>query len=270
MVLEALINPLQAERKPWETFLAGFLYSTIAIVASLFLFRDHSSMVMIGLTAMVSVPLIYGAIKLEEKKDLKIQKEVLLFKEHSRALAFFIFLFMGYVLSFTLWYVLLPASTTKVLFDAQIGTITTINSPATGSMINITSTVGKIFFNNLKVLVFCLIFAFLYGFGTIFILTWNASVLAAVVGSLVKASTGSYLFAPMILLKYCLHGIPEIAAYFLAGLGGGIISIAVIRHDLGTKQFKHVLMDSIDLILISVVILLGSALIEVFISPLIF
>jgi uncharacterized membrane protein SpoIIM required for sporulation len=270
VVLEALINPIQAERKPWETFFAGFLYSTIAIIASLFLFKEYSSMVMIALTTMVSVPLIYGAIKLEEKKDLRIEKEAILFKEHGKALAFFIFLFMGYVLSFSLWYVLLPASTAKTLFDAQISTITAINSPATGNMFNISSTVGKIFLNNIKVLIFCLIFAFLYGFGSIFILTWNASVLAAVIGSLIKESAGSYLFAPIILLKYSLHGIPEIAAYFLAGLGGGIISIAVIRHDLGTKQFKHVLIDSLDLILVSVVILLGAALIEVFISPLIY
>jgi len=270
MVLEALINPLQAERKPWETFLAGFLYSTLAIIFSLMLFREHSSMVMIGLTTMVSVPLIYGAIKLEEKKDLKIKKEMLLFKEHGRVMVFFMFLFFGYVLSFTTWYVILPDSTTKLLFDAQIGTIAAVNSPATGSMINLTSSVGKIFLNNIKVLAFCLIFAFLYGFGSIFILTWNASVLATVIGSLIKESTGSYLFAPIILLKYALHGIPEIAAYFLAGLAGGIISIAVIRHDLGTKQFKHVLVDSLDLTVLSIIMLLAAALIEVFVSPLIF
>jgi uncharacterized membrane protein SpoIIM required for sporulation len=267
MVLEALINPLQAEKKPWQTFFWGFIYSTAALFVSLFLFRDYSSMVMVSLTAMVSVPLIYGAIKLEEKKDMHIKEEAVLFKEHGKVLAFFMFMFFGYVVSYSLWYVVLPSSTTMSLFDAQIKTISAINSPATGNAINVGSTIGLIFFNNVKVLVFCLLFAFFYGFGSIFILTWNASVLAAVIGSILKEASGSFMLAPVVLLKYSLHGIPEIAAYFLAGLAGGIISTAVIRHDFGTKQFRHVLTDSLDLTAFSVVLLLAAALIEVFVSP---
>ena len=67
-----------------------------------------------------------------------------------------------------------------------------------------------------------------------------------------------------------IHGIPEIAAYFVAGLAGGIISVAVIRHDFGTKRFKHILFDSLDLIVISIFILLVAAAIEVFITPRLF
>jgi len=267
MVLEALINPVQAERRPWETFFWGFIYSTAALFVSLFLFRDYSSMVMVSLTAMVSVPLIYGAIKLEEKKDMRINSEVILFKEHSKALSFFMFMFLGYVISFSLWYVVLPDAWVLSLFNAQIDTVGAINAPATGNAISIGSTIGKIFFNNFKVMIFCLIFAFFYGFGSILILTWNASVLATVIGALLKENVGSFLLAPLVLLKYALHGIPEIAAYFLAGLAGGIISVAVIRHEFGTKQFKHVVTDSVDLTVFSIVLLLAAALIEVFISP---
>jgi stage II sporulation protein M len=66
------------------------------------------------------------------------------------------------------------------------------------------------------------------------------------------------------------HGIFEISAYFVAGLAGGIISIAVIRHDFGTKRFNHILLDSVDLILVSILFLLVAALIEVFITPVLF
>jgi uncharacterized membrane protein SpoIIM required for sporulation len=66
------------------------------------------------------------------------------------------------------------------------------------------------------------------------------------------------------------HGVFEILSYFVAGLAGGIISIAVTNHDFGTKKFQHVLLDSIDLILLSVLLLLVAALVEVFVTPLLF
>jgi uncharacterized membrane protein SpoIIM required for sporulation len=267
MVLEALINPIKAERKPWETFFVGMIYSSMAVIVSLLLFREFSSIVMISLTAIVSVPLIYGAIKLEEKKDLEIDEERKLIREHGKALSFFIFLFLGFIVSFSLWYVFLPSAMTATLFQVQINMVNEINNHVTGNLISVSSAIGKIFLNNLKVMMFCLLFAFFYGFGAIFILTWNASVFATLVGSVIKGGISSYLLAPLVLLKYSLHGIPEILGYFMAGLAGGIISIAVIRHDFGSKKFKHVLIDSLDLVIGAVVILGIATLIEVFISP---
>ena len=61
-----------------------------------------------------------------------------------------------------------------------------------------------------------------------------------------------------------------IGAYFAAGLAGGIISIAVIKHDFGTQKFEHVLLDSVDLILVAVFLLVLAGLIEVFVTPLLF
>ncbi|MFC1704908.1 stage II sporulation protein M [Nanoarchaeota archaeon] len=267
MVLEALVNPIKAARKPWETFFIGMVYSSTAVIVSLILFKEFSSIVMIALTSLVSVPFVYGAIKLEEKKDLEINEERKLMREHGKVLTSFIFLFLGFVISFSLWYVFLPAGLTESLFQVQINMVNEINSPVTGSWLSISSTIGKILLNNFKVLAFCLLFAFFYGFGAIFILTWNATVFATLVGAFIKNNTGSYLLAPLIMLKYSLHGIPEIFAYFMAGLAGGIISIAVVRHDFGSKKFKRILIDSFDLIVGAVFVLLVSVLIEVFISP---
>ena len=44
---------------------------------------------------------------------------------------------------------------------------------------------SEIFINNMGVLFLCIIFSFLYGAGAIFILTWNASVIAAAIGSFI-------------------------------------------------------------------------------------
>ena len=264
MVLEALLNPVKAERKPWETFFIGVIYASFAIVVSLILFRDHASTIIIALTAMVSVPLVYGAIKLEEKKDLTIPRESVLIKEHGKALMVFVFLFVGFMLAFVVWFLLLPNNISIQIFDTQLATIEEINNGITGQAISAGEAFWSIFLHNLKVLAFCLIFAFFYGFGAIFILTWNASVLAILIASLIRNSVGSL---HLVILKYTLHGIPEMAGYFIAGLAGGIISIAIIRHDFNSPKFRQVLIDSVDLIIMSVVVLLVSALIEVFISP---
>src|SRR3989339_233106 len=270
MVLEALISPITAEQKPWETFFIGILYASIGITLGLFIFPSHAGMIAVGLTAMASIPLIYGAIRLEEKKDITISEERMLIKEHGRVVLFLACLFMGFTVAFAAWYVLLPADSAATLFSPQLATISGINSMVTGNDFATGSVLLTIILNNLKVLAFCLLFAFFYGFGAILILTWNASVFAVVIGATIRAGLHkSALVVPLALLKYSIHGIPEIVAYFCAGLAGGIISIAVIRHDWNSDKFRHILIDSVDLTVVAIVLLLIAGLLEVFVSPLV-
>ena len=274
MVLEALINPFTAEKKPWEMIIIGFIYNTIAILLSLWVFPTHASLLMVFLTSIACIPLIHQTIKMEESYDLKVKKEVLLLKEHWRVLLFLMCMFLGVIISVVFWYLFLPYLSTIIpnlipktlhqnLFSIQHQTITSINQRVTGQIIS-SNLFFNILINNLKVLVFCLLFAFIYGFGAIFILTWNASIIGVAIG---KALSSGFTTT---FLRYFIHGPFEIAAYFVMGLAGGIISIAVIRHDFGTKKFTHVLSDSVDLIIISIILLVIAALIEVFITPILF
>jgi uncharacterized membrane protein SpoIIM required for sporulation len=277
MVVESLVNPFKAERTPWEMFFVGAFYSSIAILLSLWVFRPHASLVAVFLTVTACVPIMYGTIKLEEEKDLSIDDEKILIKEHGRALSFFVFLFLGITLSFTMWYIFLPGDMTSTLFSIQTKTISDINTQITGQGINQFTLFSKIFLNNIKVLIFCLIFAFIYGFGAIFILTWNASVIGTAIGNFVRSnlsSTASFThyfeITSLGVLRYMIHGIPEILSYFIGGLAAGIISVAIIKHDFKSEKFQHVLLDSADLLLLSIVVLLVAALIETFITPALF
>jgi len=92
MVLESVINPLKAEQHPCRMMFIGFLYSSVALFISLLIFQDQASLVMVFLTVTACIPLIFNTIKLEELKDLKIQKESMLLKEHSKAIEFLMFL----------------------------------------------------------------------------------------------------------------------------------------------------------------------------------
>jgi len=94
MVLESLIGIKKAEHSPWDLFFVGLLFASIGIFLSLWIFKDHSSLVMVFLTVMACIPIIHKTLSYEEKKDTKIKKESTLLKEHSKALLFFIHLFL--------------------------------------------------------------------------------------------------------------------------------------------------------------------------------
>ena len=107
----------------------------------------------------------------------------------------------------------------------------------------------------------------IFGAGAIFILAWNASVISAAIGIFSKSDLTNL---PLGLVRYMVHGIPEIGAYFAGALAGGIISIAVIKHDINSEKFWIILQDSLNLVILSVVVLFLAALMEVFITPVFF
>jgi len=282
MVLESLINPWKAEKKPWELFFIGGIYSSVALFLSLLVFEEYASLVMIFLTALAAVPLLYRTIKYEESKHVTTGSELSLLAEHSKAISFLLFLFLGAAAAYAFWYIVLPADVTTGLYQAQSTTISTLNQKVIGKATQL-DILSRIFLNNIKVLIFCVLFSFLYGSGAIFILMWNASVIGVALGNFFRLRLaeltssfglphiGSYFFVTSLsVLRYAIHGIPEILAYIIAGLAGGVISVAIIRHDFGTKSFEKILLDASDLILISIFFLFIAALLEVYVTPIFF
>ncbi len=289
------MNPKKAEREPWEMFFIGLLYASVSLLFVDWIFlRDtvlsnYTSMLIITFTVMFSIPFMYFIIRYEEKKDLRISDERTLMKEHGKALNALIFLCMGFIVAFSFWYIVMPPDITAQNFRAQIQQYCVINMPEsfesclkqqgisitgnlikmphTGETSNSLTNFLSIFTNNLYVMIFILIFSLAFGAGAIFILAWNASVIAAAVGIFTQATLRNMHIG---LMRYLIHGIPELAAYFVVALAGGILSVAIIRHELNSKKFWCILQDSVDLIILSVAILIFAALIEVFITPSLF
>ncbi|MBN2454588.1 stage II sporulation protein M [Candidatus Woesearchaeota archaeon] len=279
MVLEMLLNPRKAERSPWELFFIGVVYSTVAIFMSLLIFNDHIGLVMVFLTTIACTYLVQGTMRLEEKKDLCDGSECSKLREHTKALSVFMFMFLGFVVSFSFWYVVLPVDMTSQIFGLQEQTISAVNANISGNAVA-GGVFAKIFLNNAKVLLFTLLFAFFYGAGAVFILSWNAAVVGVAIGAFARnalariavevgsVGVGNYFSTYSLgLFRYMTHGTFEILAYFIAALAGGIISVAVAKHEFNTPKFKHVLLDSVDLIIISLAILIFAAAMEVFVTP---
>ena len=283
MVFESIVSPESAEKRPWITFFLAFGLTSIAIFLAHYIFPQHSSLSIVFLTTLFFVPLFYRTMIYEEEKDIKENvEERHLLKEHARALWFFLYLFMGMTLAFMFWHALISTTgimgmDAEVVFEVQQSTIEHINNPVQGKVVEgglgrSLALAGSIFENNLKVMIFCILFSFIYGAGAIFILTWNASVIGLALSnyalSILAAQTASgYAFASgCSLVRYMIHGIPEIAAYFIAALAGGIMSVALVRYHFGSEKFEKVVVDASTLVLIAVGVLLIAMIIEVFVS----
>ncbi len=282
MVLESLIKPVKAEQRPWQMLFVGFLFTLISVFLSMIIFREYASLIMVFLIVLVTFPLVYNTIRLEEVKDEESTNEKALLKEHMRALSVFMFLFLGIMVAFVLLYVFLPAPVADTIFQVQLATIQNINGNISGNAFT-GSYFQTIFFNNMRVLSICILFSFLFGVGAMFILTWNASVIAAAMGNFIKtnlsllaANVGSIPFTDTFslfsvgIMKYMIHGFFEILSYFIAGLAGGIISIAIIRHQLGEEKFEKIIFDVSELLVISILMLVFAGLVEVYVTPVLF
>ena len=283
MVVEALLSPLKAEKNPWQMFFLGFLYASVGILLSLWIFRSEASLVMVFMITIAALPIFYNTIKLEESKDMIIEKDTEIIKGHNKSISLFMYMFIGITIACVVWYVLLPSQTINTLFDKQSNTIQFINNQVSGNAIQNIDRFGKIFFNNFKVLALSVLFAFIYGAGAIFILVWNATVIGAAIGNFVRANLSAYTSSFGLLdagnyfhvvsfglLKYSVHGIPEIAAYFYGGLAGGILSVALIRKHFMTQKFPIIIKDFSELVLIAVGFLVAAAFLEVYVTPVLF
>ncbi len=304
MVFEDLTGPINAKKHPFKLFFMGIFFAAVSAAFSLWIFKQEASLVMVFLVVLMAMPLMYFTFREEEEEDWEMDSEVGILNEHGKAIRFLLLLFLGFVVGYSLIFLILPESLVHSLFGVQLSTIDSINSNVIKSSATNNFISGKlgaldnqllngkltspeafylILLNNIKVMFFCLIFAFFFGAGSIFVLAWNASVISAAIGTYFRNGLASYanlvgfskagiylqLFVAGV-FRYMVHGIFEIAGYFIAALAGGIISMALINHGTKSKGFKKIAFDVTILILISFLVLIVGSFVEVFITPMLF
>jgi uncharacterized membrane protein SpoIIM required for sporulation len=285
-MLESMINPKRVEKGPWKMFFIGIMYASLSILLVYWFFNkdavlsQYSGMIVVTFCVMFSLPFMYFIIKQEEKQDEQIEGLLGMWKVHRDAIYAFIWLFLGFIVAFSFWYIILQNST---LFNAQIETYCMINSP--GGIENcvakydfpqqISSTGAatseirflSIIQNNIYVMIFTLIFSLIFGAGAIFILAWNASVISAAISIFTKYQINQI---PLGIARYMIHGFPEITAYFITALAGGIFGIGIVRNGIKSPKFFRVIENVIILLFIAIIILIIAAVIEVYFTPILF
>ncbi len=288
-MLESLINPKRAERGPWKMFFIGILYATLSVILVSWFFSGDSvlaqylGVLVVTFCVMLSLPFMYFIIKREEKEDEEVSGFWGVWNAHSDALHALMWLFMGFIVAFSFWYILLGNPN---LFNAQVETYCKINSPSSVSTCVdryyqlVAPTVElptgaatreiwllSIIENNVYVMIFTVLISLIFGAGAIFVLAWNASVIAAAIAIFAQNQLKDI---PLGILRYMLHGIPEIAAYFIAALAGGMFGVGVLRNGFRGKKFMQVFENTIILLVIALFIIVIAALLEVYVTPLLF
>jgi uncharacterized membrane protein SpoIIM required for sporulation len=285
-MLESLINPKRVEKEPWKMFFIGLIYASLSILlVSWFFNKDpvlsqYSGMLVVTFCVMFSLPFMYFIIKQEERQDEETEGLLGMWKVHRDAIFAFVWLFFGFIVAFSFWYILLQNS---LLFNAQIETYCMINNPGgieecvtrydfPQQISSTGAATSKIRFlsiiqNNIYVMIFTLIFSLIFGAGAIFILAWNASVISAAIGVFTKYQISNI---PLGIARYMIHGFPEITAYFITALAGGIFGIGVVRNGFKSPKFLKVIENVVILLFVAIIILVIAALIEVYFTPILF
>lgn len=328
MIVELFFRKRELVKKPWQLFFLAIIASSLGILLSLTAFKGAESIVLIVFTIIPLIPVVMDLIKSQEKTLIKEQHLKLksIFFKH------FTYVFLGLIVSYTLWYVALPESVDMRVFDNQIESIYDLSGPYAFATFNpdaelhsclslgidvsdtdlpfdkcevsdynkngvqevvlsennepkfVISENGKvhtfnnfiakhILTNNFSVFIFILITAFIFGAGSIFIITWNASIIGVFIGDYVKSSVYymdypvfAFIYeAPQVFSRLILHGVFEFSGFFCAAIAGSILSLAMIQKHKKNNAKMILVRDSFLMILLGILLLGLGALIESYI-----
>ncbi|MGM5483727.1 MAG: stage II sporulation protein M [Nanobdellota archaeon] len=245
----------------FKIFGLGMISVIVSSFISLILFRREASLFTLFLATLSVSPFVYKTLQIEEKYDLSAKKEKTMIKHHAGTIRLYMNLFSGFILGFIILNFWLPESLTSDLFRLQISTL----SPA-GKQLPFLTETASIFLNNSKVLFACILLSLIFGTGAMLIFLWNASFIAIAISEFIKKSLGINVLAFGVagfFYKFMLHGIPEIIAYIIGGLAGGMIATAIARHDYSSKHFRNIIKDATITAIFAFILLFLAAIIEV-------
>lgn len=310
MVLETLLPSSIAREKPHYMMVIAFLFAIVGMWLAYFIFPFSASILTIAFIVIAAEPLMRRTFLQEEDEEARAPGPTATFLErHFDIIIMYSWFFVGLVLAFMAWYIILPAAAPeRCLADGFCGefptrtsifaeqerqlfgiaqlrdtaTITTGNVvlPFTGFAAppNIQGDywgiVQFLFANNTTVLLLAVLFSFLFGEGALFLISWNASIIGTVMGKIsaqaMAASPVHDIFSIIYSLAYGIyhgigfipHGIPEIGAYYIGAIAGGIISASMAKQSYRKDEFKIIAKDAAGLIVIAVVLLFVGAMVE--------
>lgn len=266
MVLESILNPKKTEARPYILFFVAFVYTFVAAITANHLFPAQASILTIALITMLFIPLFQKLYEIEEfKEDMAARRcHTNLFLRHKGIIVIFSSFFLGTTLAMSFIYIFFGFEN---IFALQNGWFVSQGIVATGNVVGF----SDFFINNTQVMMLTFVLSTLFGAGAIFILAWNASIIGVYTGlisqAFAKGGLGlvpAYLYGlPVALGSIIIHGIPEILAYFVAGIAGGILSVGIVREKLGSPEFNKIFFDSIKFLILAETLIIFAAWLEV-------
>jgi len=274
MVLEQIYPLKLIEKNVLFALILGIAYTIIGIGTAVVLFPEDPAIVAVAFTAILIIPTVNKLFKQAEYIEGKRKKSNLLlfFRDHYQIFIIYALLFLGIFIVFSFFSIMLPNLAVNHIFENQLEVKygKTGSAVITGDAVVGTSIFKKIFFNNLSVLILCLITAFLFGDGAFFLITWNASVWGIIFGHLAKTAAFAmgkdpFIYFLLIFASVFPHMMLEALSYFSSAAAGGILSGGFTREKFMSEKFVHVLRDFILLMVLSIFIVFIAAYVETYV-----
>jgi len=254
----------------------GVILTVVSFATSVIIFRDQPTFIGIATvlnTVILSCPIFSRLLEWEERVETR--RKLSFFKEHEKIIDFFIYYFIGV---FVVFFILASFNLQWVFAEEHLfGGAPSISEvreglpppPSLPDRIQISS----IFRHNLYVMVLCFALSLLYGSGALLLIILNASIFASKLVEVIKIKLPeSYGFLSTFGFLGCnfgilfFHMLPEVGAYLVAAIAGGVLSKAIHKEKFLSKRFRLVIKDSVILLGIAIAILVFAAIIEIKVS----
>lgn len=255
MVLERIVGQSLLKKQPDVALFIGFVFTLISFITSYLIFISGISVAMIGFSSLLMLPYIVKIMKPDSPEYTSV------FAKDSPTIKFFSFLFIGMALAYAILFGILRPDIRDTVFRTQVDIIERgiagSFKEAVSGMFGLPQIFFDITFNNLTIVAILLVLSYFYGAGSIFILSYNASIAGVVYGSWINALIwpNPYLWGASSIIysnwiAYLPHTIIEILAYLLAAIAGLIISKPLTKKNTALIQRESLILIGIAALLI--------------------
>jgi uncharacterized membrane protein SpoIIM required for sporulation len=264
MVLESIFPAAKIENKPVDMLILSILISFVSVFVAWWVFPASAGIVAPLLVTVAMTPVTYRILIHEEEVEAEEAENKIketFWERHGEIIVLFALFFIGNFISIFVIALFAPQTFVESAFAQQLADIAAV-SAISGAAVSGTSLLSPIIQNNLRVIIFAFALSFLFATGALFILSWNASILAIFLASLLRQGLYTTFIARTV--GILPHAPIEMGAYFLAGIAGGMLSAGMIREKMNGPEFKLILRDSLALFAIGIAAIVLGGFVEVY------
>jgi len=266
-MLENLLRISSIERRHFFAFILSFVYTLIGAFTAFFLFKDFMSIAMLFFATLLLLPTLMSYLSKEEKIERQAGLKHF-FRNHKDIFETYFFVFLGCFIGFMLigifaYSVHYDFNSYQFNFLSERGV-----TPDGVSVVPESNLEGvlNIVVRNVTVDIIAFILSVAYGAGAIFLIVYNASIFASFIVLIIKYLSESVSHAAAIFATMLIHIVPEISGFLLAAIAGGVISKALTREKFGSDSFKNVVRDGAVMFLISILLIIFAAFLEIYVT----
>jgi len=247
-------------------FLESLVVSALGIVCGFLLFPSEASLIGIFLISFGQARTV--EVLLNRNRDEVWNKVYPSGVANFRLAASLFTLFMGILVTYVVFTLIVPEVKLLDLFERQIGdygghSITEVAFDDFGAIVG----------NNLLVLVICFVFALIYRHGgMLLVLAWNASVWGVVFPYIARTAPDLTPGGPLVYFAKSFasifpHLFLEAVAYILVAMSGVFLSKAVQKYEVGSQKFLQVGGAVLRIALLAVTVLVVASVVEALVAP---